>query len=52
MNGGMILLPLPPYLPILPVLPIGVKYQSKTIVSVLILCKNYCYEYLLVEGFQ
>ncbi|TPH41714.1 hypothetical protein FIM66_05090 [Helicobacter pylori] len=49
--GGMILLP-PIPLSILPILPISVKCQSKTIVSVLILCKNYRYESLLWKDFN
>ncbi|EJB88984.1 hypothetical protein HPHPH10_0192 [Helicobacter pylori Hp H-10] len=51
--GGMILLPYP--------LTRFTRFRRfthrrcvpiKTIASALILCKNYCYEYFLVEGFQ
>ncbi|EMH11179.1 hypothetical protein HMPREF1410_00442 [Helicobacter pylori GAM249T] len=44
----MILLPLPHY----PFYPFRRYIPIKIIVSALILCKNYCYEYLSLGKFQ
>ncbi|MUU58963.1 hypothetical protein F7217_06165 [Helicobacter pylori] len=46
--GGMIFTPLPPYL----FYPFRRCILIKIIVSVLILCKNYCYEYFLWKDFN